>query len=895
MAEPETDKVTISNERWTRIREIVDGAMRHDPGVNRERFVAEACGGDKSLLEDVGSLLASHEEAVSFSVSPVFGGAEDGKPVEERKALSDGTELGHYKIVRRIGTGGMGEVYLADDTKLGRQVAIKVLSRRYERYEENLRRFTQEARILSALNHPNILVIHEIGETSDGHFIVSEYVKGVTLRAIMKERRMQLGDIVETVIQTTTALAAAHEEDLIHRDIKPENLMVRPDGYVKVLDFGLAKLVRPRPADVDDGNLASNETSKGVILGTVNYMSPEQATGKKVDKRTDIFSLGMVFYEMITGRTPFEGDSAAETIANLIRQEAEPLSNFAANIPEELQTIVDKMLRKEVGERYQTMNEVLADLRALKEAITFDELIERYPAGVGGRTKSFRTAKGLNAKTAETQTRYSNRTSRALAILLALGLVSGVIGAGAWYFLVRERNRIASIAVLPFQNASGDPNYDYLSDGLSEVITDRLSGVPDLKVIARNSSFRFRGPDDWQTAAQTLGVRGIVTGRVLMRGDGLTIRVELVDVSENRQLWSQQYVRRVTEAPVVPDEIAQTISEKLSLRLSGAVEQQMAQQRRVDPQAFELVLKGRFHSLKGGAEGWNKAVEFYQQAMNADPNYAPAYSGLYWSYRNLITRGVADPKEFIPKAENAAQRAIELDQNLAEAHLAIAYSKRDAWRWQEAEVSYRRALELNPNLAGAHGAYSAYLAVMGRHDEAVAEARLAQELDPFSPFFATNTGFILYLVRRYDESIETLKKAIAAEAKNPTAHLTLGLAYTEKGMFAEAIASHREATRLDPVTPGLQVFLGAALARSGDPEQARAILGQVPGKPGFLSPADLAVLHTALGEHEQAIALLEKAYTAHDLQLQYLGESPPYDPLRTDSRFKDLVRRVGLP
>jgi serine/threonine protein kinase/Flp pilus assembly protein TadD len=894
MAEPDTDKVTISNERWTRICEIVDGAVRHEPGADRDRFVAEACGGDEALLEDVGSLLASHEEAASFSVSPAYGGAKDGESVEERKALAEGTELGHYKIVRQIGTGGMGEVYLADDTKLGRQVAIKILSRGFERYEENLRRFTQEAKVLSALNHPNILVIHEIGETTDGHYIVSEYVKGVTLRAVMKEQQMQLGNIVETAIQTATALAAAHEEDLIHRDIKPENLMIRPDGYVKVLDFGLAKLVRPRTTDIDR-DLITNETSKGVILGTVNYMSPEQATGKKVDKRTDIFSLGMVLYEMITGRTPFEGDSAAETIANLIRLEPEPLTNFASNIPQELQAIVDKMLRKDPDERHQSMNEVLAELRTLKETMTFDELIERSPAGGGVRTKSFRTAKGVDAKTAETQTSYSNRTLGPLTILLALVLIAGTIGVGVWYFVLRETGRITSIAVLPFQNASGDPNYDYLSDGLSEVITDRLSSVPDLKVIARNSSFRFRGPDDWQNAAQTLGVRGIVTGRVLMRGDSLTIRVELVDVSENRQLWSQQYVRRVTEAPIVPDEIAQTISEKLSLRLSGAVEQQMAQQKTVDPEAFELVLKGRFHSLKGGAEGWNKAVEFYQQAIAADPNYAPAYSGLYWSYRNLITRGVVDPKEFIPKAENAAQRAIELDQNLAEAHLGIAYSKRDAWRWQEAESSYRRALELNPKLAGAHGAYSAYLAVMGRHDEAVAEARLAQGLDPFSPFFATNTGFILYLVRRYDESIETLKKVIAAEAKNPTAHLTLGLAYTEKSMFAEAIAAHREATRLDPVTPGLQVFLGAALARSGDHEQARAILGQVPGKPGFLSPADLAVLHTALGEHEQAIALLEKAYTAHDLQLQYLGESPPYDPLRTDTRFKDLVRRVGLP
>lgn len=483
-------------------------------------------------------------------------------------------------------------------------------------------------------------------------------------------------------------------------------------------------------------------------------------------------------------------------------------------------------------------------------------------------------------------------------LYLFAGLISLLVLAGVGYWYVgnwaASKTPRQSIAVLPFQNLSGDSNLDYLSDGLSESIIDRLSELAQLKVIARNSSFRFRGQDDWQQAASALGVGAIVTGRIMLQGDGLTVRVELVDVNDNRQLWSQTYTCNAAEVPAIREEITRTISEKLRLRLSGEQERQFAKRKEVNPQAFELLLKGRFHSLKGGAENWKQAVEFYQQAITADPNYAPAYTGLFWTYRNLITRGVLNPKEFVPVAVKTAYKALELDPDTGETHLAMAYITRDAWKWQQAEASYKRALELNPNLASGHGSYSAYLSVVGRHDEAVAEAKLARALDPFSPLFSVNSGFILFLARRYDEALETMKEALELDRNNSNAHLILGLIYLEKGMYHEAIAEHQEAVRVDKVSPNLLISLGTAYARAGDREQAQIILRQMQESGAYIPPPDLAIFHAALGDHEEAFASLEKPVAAHDIQMQYLGVGPAYDSLRPDPRFQDLLRRVGL-
>ncbi len=888
----------MADDGWQKVREIFDSALGRKP-EERRKFVREACAGDEILLAEVESLLSSLDSADSFMEAPAVAEVAEAFGSDGHK-LDKGQCLRHYEIIEQVGSGGMGEVYLAKDKTLDRQVAIKVLNQEFSQHDANLQRFIHEAKAASALNHPNILTIYEFGEAENAHFIVSEFIEGETLREVIRESRLGFSEILDISIQVAAALSAAHKAHLIHRDIKPENIMIRPDGYVKILDFGLAKLIQPKQAilglEVDTAR--QNETAKGVIMGTVNYMSPEQAKGERVDERTDSFSFGVLIYEMLTGRTPFSGDSISETFANLIKTEPPPLSQFASNVPDELQRVVSKTLRKDKAERYQTMNAVLTDLRHLRENMTLEEKLERAVPPTGGDAVLWTATGQVNKETAETQHIPYQRISRQNPLVIAALVASlvGVLAFGYWFYANRfsSRNQIESIAVLPFQNSSGDVNLDYLSDGLSESIIDRLSGLPQLKVIARNSSFKFRGQDDWQQAATAMGVRAIVTGRIMLDGNSLTVRVELVDVRENRQLWSQQYIRQLTDAPVVQEEITQTISEKLSLNLSGAQMQQIAQYKTVNPQAFEFALKGRFYSFKGGAENWKQAVEYFEQAIATDPNYAPAYAGLFWAYRNLLTRGVLNAQEFGPKAAAAARKALELDPNLADANLALAYMRRDAWNWPEAETSYKRAIELGPNLAPARGAYSAYLSVLGRHAEAIPEATRAADLDPFSPFFKTNAGFVLFLARRYDEAIETLQKTLELDRNHSNAHLILGLVYTEKGMFAEAIAAHEEAVRIDKISPNLRIAVGTAYARSGNREQAQKIFNQLRESQSNIPPTDLAVFYAAMGERDLAFASLEQAFAAHDSQLQYLGTGPAYDSLRDDPRFDDLARRVGL-
>ncbi len=455
---------------------------------------------------------------------------------------------------------------------------------------------------------------------------------------------------------------------------------------------------------------------------------------------------------------------------------------------------------------------------------------------------------------------------------------------------------ITSIAVLPFVNVSADPEVEYLSDGLSESLLDRLSQLPQLKVIARSSSFKYRGENiDLRDVANKLGVQAIVMGRVVRRGDNLTIGVEMVDVRDNKQLWGEQYNRKTADALVVQQEIAQTVAEKLRMKLSGAQEYQLAKRDTVNPLAYELLLQGYFYRNKGTPDGWKKAAGYFEQAIAVDPTYALAYARLSRSYGILIAWSILDPKEFRPKAEAAARKALELDESLADAHLSLAALKQYAWDWTAAERELRRAIELNPNDAGAHESYSFYLSLTGQHEQALAEIKCAGELDPVSPFVNLGLARVFYSWRNYDQAIFALKKSLELDRNSLSAHGLLGFNYAATGMYAEAIDSYQQAIKLGDNSPSIQVYLGATYAKEGEREKAQAILKQLQASREYVSPGELAVLYAALGEREQAFASLERAYAAHDLQLQFLGVDPPFDPLRSDPRFQDLVRRVGLP
>ncbi len=815
--------------------------------------------------------------------------------------LTAGENFSHYTVISAIGAGGMGEVFLAEDTKLGRRVALKVLSTEVAKDQERLHRFMQEARSASALNHPNILTIHEFGVANDLHYLATEFVDGETLRERIRKDEIPVAEALEIAEQMAFALSAAHEAGITHRDIKPDNVMIRRDGIVKILDFGLAKLTEKTEIDADlDADTATLvKTHPGVVMGTAAYMSPEQARGRDIDQRTDIWSWGVVTYEMLARCQPFTGESFSHTIVALQDNDPPPLARFVKDYPVEIERIIKKSLAKDAGKRYQTAEELLADVRGLRKQINVGEELSRSNAYVTADVKNNNATHLMPVDTASTAEYLTQEVKRrpyaAFAAFAACVIAVGLIGYFTFISSPAE-TPISSVAVLPFENGSGDANLDYLSDGLSESVIDKLSQLPQLKVISRSSSFKYRGPDlDLQQVAGALGVEAIITGRVVQRGDDLSVRVEMIDVRENKQLWGEQYARKLNEAVNMQREIAQTVSEKLKLRLSGSQEERLIKSDTANAQAYELLLKGKFYDDKGGTENRRKAREFYEQSAAADPGYALAHARLSAVYRRLAADSTVDPREFIPKAEAAAQKALELDDSLADAHLTMGNLHQYAWRWIEAEREYKRGIELSPNLGVAHRAYSQFLSLTGRHDEAVAEAKRARELDPVVLSANASVGYRLCFARRYDEAIAELNKVLEMDASYDFTQVTLGYTFAGKGMYKEAIDAYHQAVTLGDDTPSTQIYLGAAYARSGDIDKANEILRTLLSGEEYVSAGELAILYGALGDKEAAFASLEKGYVGHDLQLQFLYADPAFDPLRDDPRFQDLLRRVGFP
>src|SRR5437762_5966119 len=563
--------------------------------------------------------------------------------------LSSGTRLGRYEIRSRLGEGGMGEVYLAQDTRLGRNVALKILPTDATSDHQQVRRFTQEAKAASALNHPNILTIYEIEESDSTHFIAIELIEGETLRERMRKASMKLSEVLEVAIQIASALSAAHDAGIVHRDIKPENLMLRRDGIVKVLDFGLAKLTDPPVAtsvDTEALTRAQIKTEPGVVMGTAIYMSPEQARGLEVDARTDIFSLGILIYEMVVGRLPFEGSNQNEIVASIIGDKAvPPLARYTQEVPAELERIVAKAARKNRDERYQTIKDLLLDLRALKQELEFSAKLERSaapqarvsPATMSGAPSS--ATDQLAASTVEASKAYPTSSAeyvitgikqhKLVALVALVVIAGGIAGLAAYLHAHNTEVAIESIAVLPFTNQNHDPDSDYLSDGLTESIINSLTQLPNLKVIARSSVFRYKGKEtDPMAAGKELGVRSVLTGRILQRGDSLAISTELLDVRDNKQLWGEQYHEKTSDLLSIQREIAKEITGNLRLKLSGPEQSRLAKHYTENAEAYQLYLKGRFYWNKRTEEGVRKGIEYFQQAIEKDPTYALAYTGI---------------------------------------------------------------------------------------------------------------------------------------------------------------------------------------------------------------------------------------------------------------------------
>ena len=819
-------------------------------------------------------------------------------------------QIGPYQLLDLLAKGGMGEVYLAEDIRLGRKVALKLLPPELTNDEPRVLRFQQEARTASALNHPNILTIFDIGEVESSHFIATEFVKGETLRACMSADGMNVQKVLNIVIQVASALGAAHEVGVVHRDIKPENIMVRPDGLVKVLDFGIAKLTQRMPAGdgSEMGLLPLVNTEPGMLMGTPKYMSPEQMRGLEVDERTDIFSLGVVLYEMLAGTPPFEAATIGDIIVAILQNEPSPIAQHTAAVPTGLEQIVAKALRKDRDERYQTMADFISDLRSQAGNAGVDQQ-SVLPVWSGATTIVSSAGLATNAPredrgTGKSEISAARTTSSAEYIVsevkhhkrrwaLIMALLVGA--AAAVIYFASGSGAINSVAVLPFVNVGNDPNTEYLSDGISESLINNLSRLPQLKVIARSSSFKYRGKEvDLQEVAKALGVQAIVTGRVMQHGDQLQVSAELADTRDKTQMWGEQYNRQATDLQSVQEEIGHIISEKLRVRLTGAQEQQLMKHATGNSQAYQLYLNGVYYGRKGGSDNQKKSLDYFNQAIALDPDFALAHANAAVVYTALSDAGVLDPGQATPKAKAAAQTALDLDETLAEAHAAMALIKNAEWDWPGADGEYRRALELNSNFAAAHANDAIYLSIMGRHAEALAEIKRAQELDPLRISFRFSQGLILQNARRYDEAIEQYQDVVKLQPDFSSAYAYLGYTYAAKGMYPEAIAQYQQVIGIEGETPTTQVFMGYAYAMSGKRNEALAILDKLKTTKEYVSPAELAILYAGLGDKEEAFAALERADAAHDPQMQYLKVESHYDSLRSDPRFTNLLRKVGL-
>jgi eukaryotic-like serine/threonine-protein kinase len=795
--------------------------------------------------------------------------------------LAVGKKLGHYKIIAPLGAGGMGEVYLAVDTRLKRDVAIKILPEKFMQDVATVERFTGEARAASALNHPNILTIYDIGQVDDLHFIAAEFIDGQTLREQLKQAKLSLPEVLEIGIQVAQALIAAHHAGLVHRDIKPENIMLRPDGIVKVLDFGLAKLTERKPLNLGETlTLIKTPTNPGTIIGTISYMSPEQARGLVVDTRSDIFSLGIVLYEMLAGAQPFTGRTMSDVLAAILTEEPPPLSRVAGTVPAELEWSIRKALSKDRDERYQSIKNLLGDLKRLKQRLEFEAELKRlHDSG-----EKLSSAVSFNSAELTVQLQQDD-------------LPTTIAGAPR---KARIRKAIDSLAILPFFNASDDANADYLSDGITESIINSLSQLPKLKVVPRSTVFRYKFKEvDPQEVGRELGVRAVMAGRVLLRGEFIIIKTELVDVERQSQLWGEQYRRKMTNIFTLQEEIAEDISEKLRLKLSGAEKKKLVKRYTQNTEAYQVYLKGRYYVTTKRTEAWiKKGIECYQQAIDLDPNYALAYAGLADAYAFLASStGGWAPHEAYPKAKAAALKALEIDDSLGEAHSSLGFFRLlYDWNLPEAEREFKRAIELSPNYSNAHDGLAFYLKARGRHSEAIKECALVQSLDPLSPFAYVSLGWAYYFARDFDQTIKQCKKALEMDGHFTFAYWSLGLAYLQQQKLQEAITAFSKAFTFSSAGLAFAAHLGYAYALAGKHTEAVEVLTEMEevAHEKYVSAYYFAILYLGLGDKERVFEWLDKAYQERSGFLVFLGIEPVFDGVREDRRFINLLNRIGI-